>query len=48
VGTEVRLVGGTVVVVALAEDEDVVAATERIPEDGNGALDVSWMQVKKD
>jgi len=37
----VGLVDGTVVVVALAEDEDVVTATERVLEHGDGALGVS-------
>lgn len=34
----VGIVGGAVVVVALAEDEDVGATTERVLEDGDGAL----------
>jgi hypothetical protein len=38
VGTEVGLVGGAVVVVALAEDEDVLTATEGVLEDADGAL----------
>jgi hypothetical protein len=33
----VGLVGGSVVVVGLGKDEDVVATTERILEDGGGA-----------
>jgi len=37
--TEVSLVGGTVVVVGLGEDEDVVATTKGISEDG------SWAKV---
>ena len=35
--TEVGLVGGSVVVVGLAKDEDVVTATEGVLEDGGGA-----------
>lgn len=35
--TEVGLVRGAIVVVALGEDKDVVTATEGILEDGSGA-----------
>lgn len=42
--TEVGLVGGSVVVVSLAKDENVVTATEGIFEDGGGAeVDIGVM-----